>query len=63
LRDHVDTNHALEIDFLVIMSGNGWLARQRKSDLVDIAQTLGLKEYVFFFLSFFAYIFANPVSG
>ncbi|KAL2139642.1 hypothetical protein VTI28DRAFT_4890 [Corynascus sepedonium] len=27
------------------MSGNGWLARQRKSDLVDIAQTLGLKDY------------------
>lgn len=27
------------------MSGNGWLARQRKSDLVDITDALGL-EYV-----------------
>ncbi|KAH6627037.1 hypothetical protein B0J18DRAFT_157741 [Chaetomium sp. MPI-SDFR-AT-0129] len=27
------------------MSGNGWLARQRKGDLVDIAQSLGLKDY------------------
>ncbi|KAL2191955.1 hypothetical protein L209DRAFT_673762 [Thermothelomyces heterothallicus CBS 203.75] len=27
------------------MSGNAWLARQRKSDLVEIAQTLGLKNY------------------
>lgn len=31
------------------MSGaNSWLARQRKSDLVELAQTVGLKEYVQF---------------
>lgn len=31
------------------MSGaNSWLARQRKSDLVELAQTVGLKEYVHF---------------
>ncbi|KAK0720775.1 hypothetical protein B0H67DRAFT_202561 [Lasiosphaeris hirsuta] len=30
------------------MSGaNSWLARQRKSDLIELAQTVGLKEYVF----------------
>ena len=36
------------------MSGaNSWLARQRKSDLVELAQTVGLKEYVLtFFLLF-----------
>jgi hypothetical protein len=28
------------------MSGNSWLARQRKSDLVEMAQAVGLKEYV-----------------
>jgi hypothetical protein len=29
------------------MSGaNSWLARQRKSDLVELAQTVGLKECV-----------------
>lgn len=27
-------------------SGNSWLARQRKSDLIDMAGVLGLKEYV-----------------
>jgi len=28
------------------MSGaNSWLARQRKSDLVELAQTVGLTEY------------------
>jgi hypothetical protein len=27
-------------------SGNSWLARQRKSDLVELAQAVGLKEYV-----------------
>jgi hypothetical protein len=25
---------------------NSWLARQRKSELVELAQTIGLKEYV-----------------
>ena len=31
------------------MSGaNSWLSRQRKSDLVELAQTVGLKEYVSF---------------
>lgn len=25
---------------------NSWLARQRKSELVELAQSLGLKEYV-----------------
>jgi hypothetical protein len=46
LRDHVDITHVL-ICILrhLIMSGNGWLARQRKSDLVDMTQALGL-EYV-----------------
>lgn len=34
------------------MSGNGWLARQRKGDLVDIAESLGLKEYVLSIPSF-----------
>jgi hypothetical protein len=27
-------------------SGNSWLARQRKSDLLDLAEAVGLKEYV-----------------
>lgn len=27
-------------------TGNSWLARQRKSDLVELAHAVGIKEYV-----------------
>jgi hypothetical protein len=27
-------------------TGNSWLARQRKSELVELAQAVGIKEYV-----------------
>lgn len=32
-------------------SGNGWLSRQRKSDLVDLADAIGLTKYVLLSLS------------
>lgn len=45
-RDPDDINHVPPSRCTTMSGGNSWLARQRKSDLVELAQTIGLKEYV-----------------